>query len=47
MLTMKIEYISPEIALVDMFETACPLCASVDSLPPLEESDDLGGLGWS
>ena len=45
--TMNIEYKSPVIVIVDMFEIACPLCASVDSLPPMEESDDLGNLGWS
>lgn len=44
---MKKEYNSPVTAVVDMFETTYPLCASADSLPSMEESGDMGNLGWS
>jgi hypothetical protein len=43
---MNKEYITPELAIVDMLETTCPLCASVVSLPTLEESEDMENLGW-
>jgi hypothetical protein len=44
---MKKEYKTPEVVIVDMLENTCPLCASTGELPPMEESDDLGGLGWN
>lgn len=44
---MNKDYITPEVAIVDMLESACPLCASVVSLPSLEESEDMENLGWS
>lgn len=44
---IKHSYESPEVAIVDMFELTCPLCASTGELPPMEESDDLGGLEWN
>ena len=44
---MKIEHKSPEITIVDMLENIYPLCVSVEGLPPMEESDDLGNLGWN
>ena len=44
---MEIEYKTPEIIIVDMFERSCPLCASTGCLPDMEESDDMGNLGWN
>lgn len=44
---MNKEYIAPEVSIVDMLESACPLCTSVVSLQPLEESEDMGNLGWN
>lgn len=40
-------YESPEVVVVTMFEFHCPLCASTGELPPMEESGDLGDLGWN
>ncbi len=40
-------YITPELAIVDMLESTCLLCASVVSLPSLEESGDMENLGWN
>ena len=44
---MDKEYITPIVSIVDMLESTCPLCASADSLPSMEESGDMGNLGWS
>ena len=44
---IKLQYESPEAVIVAMFDLACPLCASTGELPPMEESDDLGNLGWN
>ena len=44
---MTTEYKTPEIIVVDMLEISCPLCASTGSLPDMEESDDMGNLGWN
>ena len=44
---MNKEYIIPELAIVDMLDSTYPLCASVVSLQPLEESSDMENLGWN
>lgn len=44
---MKKEYISPLTNLVLNIRNSRPLCASTESLTPLEESDDLSGLDWN
>ena len=44
---MNKEYITPEVSTVDMLESASPLCASADLLPSMQESGDMGNLGWS
>jgi hypothetical protein len=44
---IKLQYESPETVIVAIFDLGCPLCASTGELPPMEESDDLGNLGWN
>ena len=44
---MDKKYVTPTVSIVDMLESACPLCASVVCLQPLEESEDMGNLGWN
>ena len=44
---MKKEYQAPLAEPVRTNITVQPLCASVDSLSPLEESNDMEGLHWS
>lgn len=44
---IKLQYESPEAVIVATFDLGCPLCASTGELPPMEESDDLGNLGWN
>ena len=47
MTMIKPQYNHPEVAIVDMFELTCPLCASTGELPPMEESEDLGNIEWN
>lgn len=40
-------YIAPEANEVSDIRWEMPLCESTGALPPLEESDDMEGLGWN
>ena len=44
---MKKEYIEPRTEAVSIHNAAQPLCASINSLSPLEEKNELGGFDWN
>ena len=43
----KRTYSPPETVRESAIEWESPLCESTGALPPLEESDDMEGLGWN
>lgn len=43
----KSPYITPETVRECAIEWEEPLCESTGALPPLEESDEMEGLGWN
>jgi hypothetical protein len=43
----KRTYITPETVRECAIEWEMPLCQSTGALSPLEESDDMEGLGWN
>lgn len=44
---MKKDYLEPRAEAVSIHGKMNPLCASADSLSPLQESNDMEGLHWS
>lgn len=44
---MKKDYLEPQVEAVSLSRMAGPVCASTNSLSPLEERDDLGGMDWN